>query len=119
MPGVECPASPVSKTANVLAVTKERQIPRCARDDSGTLLMQKSIKRRGVRRRGMRSMERESLFGLEFERVGQANGAFHFLADRDGLAALDVAGENAGFEPVEAPGIFDGDDRVGSGNDAR
>src|SRR5580658_989884 len=58
------------------------------------------------------------LVGLDFDGVGEVEGSGHEVADGDVLAVLDVAGEHVGLEPIEAPGIFDGDDGVGGGDDA-
>lgn len=52
--------------------------------------------------------------GLDFDGVGEVEGSSHEVADGNVLAVLDVAGEDGGLEPVEAPGVFDGDDGVGA-----
>src|SRR5215469_3036101 len=55
-------------------------------------------------------------FALHFDGFGQVQSAPHLLSNDDLLSMLNVPGQDAGFEPLEAPGIFDSHDCVVSGD---
>lgn len=45
------------------------------------------------------------------------DGVGHEVADDQVLAMLEVAGEGGGLAPLEVPGVVDGDEGIGAGDD--
>lgn len=59
-----------------------------------------------------------TLTWLHFDGVWQVHGALHQLSDRHVLSVLHVPREHTRLQPLKAPGVFDGDDRIQSRNHA-
>ena len=80
----------------------------------------KNLEAGGTRGCGRRKTPaaRSRLAGLHFDGTREVHGAAHRCSDGEVLAVLDVAVEDAGFLPLEAPGVFDSDDGVHAGDHA-